>query len=129
MVFSKKYWHDKDIQTIIGKMLRWGVLSSAIVTSLGGLMYLFTADKELPPYHTFHNVPEQYKTLHGIFAGLLRLDSLSIIQFGILLLLATPIARVLFSIFAFLLEKDYLYVVISSIVAGIIFFSMIGGLA
>lgn len=129
MVFSRKYWQDKDIQSVIGKMLRWGVLSSAAVTSLGGLLYIFTANKELPPYHTFHDVPAQYKSLRGIFTGLLHLDSLSVIQFGVLILLATPIARVLFSIFAFLLEKDYLYVVISTIVAAIIFFSMIGGLA
>jgi len=105
------------------------VLSSAIVTGLGGLLYIFTADRQLPPYHIFHDVPIRYKTIHGIINGLRQFDSLAIIQFGVLLLLATPIARVAFSIFAFLLEKDYLYVVITILVLGIICYSIIGGLA
>jgi len=117
------------MQTIIGRMLRWGVFSSAIVTSLGGILYIFTADKNLPDYHSFQDVPDQYKTISGIFKGVLHFDSLAIIQFGVLLLLATPIARVLFSLIAFLIEKDYLYVVITTIVLGVICYSIIGGIA
>ena len=110
-------------------MLRYGVLLSAIITSFGGVLYIFSAGKALPPYHVFHNVPPQYKSIGGILRGLVHFDSLAIIQFGVLLLLATPIARVLFSVFAFLREKDYLYVVITLIVLGIIGFSIAGGLA
>jgi len=51
-----------------------------------------------------------------------------IIQLGVVLLIATPIARILFSVFAFTVEKDYLYIVITLIVLGVILFSMLGGL-
>lgn len=49
-------------------------------------------------------------------------------QLGVLLLIATPVARVLFSFFAFLMEKDYLYVFITFIVLAILVFSMVAGI-
>jgi len=45
-----------------------------------------------------------------------RLRGLSIAQIGIMLLLATPVIRVIFSIFGFAAEKDRAYVLITCIV-------------
>ena len=50
------------------------------------------------------------------FADALALRGKGIIQFGLLLLIATPVARVAFSIFGFAEERDRLYVVVASIV-------------
>jgi uncharacterized membrane protein len=54
-------------------------------------------------------------------------DGRAIIQCGLLLLIATPVARVLFSIVAFALEKDRLYVVLTLIVFCILIYSLFGG--
>jgi uncharacterized membrane protein len=56
-----------------------------------------------------------------------NLKGQAIIQLGIVLLIATPILRVICSTIGFALEKDYLYVGISLLVLLIIFASMMGG--
>jgi uncharacterized membrane protein len=48
-------------------------------------------------------------------------------QLGLLLLIATPVARVAFSVFAFALQRDRLYVVVTLAVLGVLAFSMTGG--
>jgi uncharacterized membrane protein len=47
----------------------------------------------------------------------------------VLLLVATPVARVAFSIVGFALERDRLYVVITTIVLAILLYSLIAGVA
>ena len=68
-----------------------------------------------------------YRSLSGIWMGLKALEPLAIVQTGVVVLLATPVLRVLFSIFAFLFERNYLYVVITCIVFAIILLNMLGG--
>ncbi len=50
-----------------------------------------------------------------------------IIQLGLLLLVATPVARVIFSVAAFALQQDWIYVVITLIVLAVLGFSLLGG--
>ena len=52
-------------------------------------------------------------------------DPQAIIQFGILLLIATPVARVAFLVGAFALERDRLYVAVSGLVLVILLYSII----
>ena len=58
-------------------------------------------------------------SLHGRPRGL--------IQFGLLLLIATPVARVAFSVFGFTQERDWVYVVITLIVLALLVYSLSGG--
>jgi uncharacterized membrane protein len=55
----------------------------------------------------------------GIATG----DPATIIQLGILLLIATPVARVAFALVAFAIERDRLYVAVSLIVLAVLLFS------
>ena len=115
---------DSKLDARIGTLLRTGTLSSASVILLGGALYLARHSQERPDYHTFHGVPTQLHTLSGILSGAVHGQSLAIIQLGLLLLIATPIARVLFSVIAFLAERDYMYVVISAIVLAVLLYSL-----
>jgi uncharacterized membrane protein len=125
---SKVYWRDNDIEVIIGHMLRLGVLTSATVAIIGGIMYLTEKGSSTEPLHTvFIGEPSNFKNVGAIIHGALLLQSLSIMQLGVLLLIATPIARIVFSFFVFLLERDKMYVFITLIVLVIIAFSMMGG--
>jgi len=47
-----------------------------------------------------------------------------LIGLGLLILIATPIARILFSIVGYLLEKDYLYVLITGVVLVVILWNI-----
>ncbi|MGF6846126.1 putative membrane protein [Chitinophaga sp. W3I9] len=124
-----KYFRDKDIQQLIGKQLRIGVIVSSIIVFIGGVIYLVRHGHEHPSYGDFTGVREGLTNLPGIWQGVMENKGMNIIQLGIVLLIATPIIRIAFSVIAFLIEKDYLYVGITLLVLGIILFSMLGGLA
>lgn len=121
---------DRDIQYIIGNLLRYGVWIALSVAVLGGIIFLFNHEQETVHYDTF---TEQNKTvfslLREMFRGIFSGNGEAVILLGIMLLFLTPILRVFFSLIAFVLEKDYLYVCITLIVIGIISFSIFYGFA
>jgi uncharacterized membrane protein len=112
------------LEARIGVLLKVGVYSSAAVILLGGILYLIRHGNDATNYSVFHGVPEGLDTLSGIAAGAMHGQSLAIMQFGILMLIATPVARVIFSVFAFLAERDYLYVAISALVLAILAYGL-----
>jgi len=50
-----------------------------------------------------------------------------LIQLGLLLLIATPVARVAFSVVAFAMQRDRLYVAVALIVLAVLMYSLMGG--
>ena len=93
---------------------------------VGGVLYLARHGHETIEYTAFHGEPEALKNVGAVVEGIATLQARSIIQFGLLLLIATPIARVAFAAVAFALEKDYMYVVITLIVLGVLLYSLLG---
>jgi len=121
---SRNFFADKDIQVILGTLLRVGVITSMGVVLVGALIYLFSNHENMVDYEKFDSGKSGFSSISAIFEGLKALDGAAIIQFGILLLIFTPIARVVFSIFSFLIERDYLYVLIGLVVLSIILYSL-----
>jgi uncharacterized membrane protein len=121
---TKHYLADQDIQLILGTLLRVGVILAMAVVLIGGVMYLINYKNAIVDYRVFTPSANGYATITAIFKGLKSMDSKAIIQFGTLLLIFTPITRVVFSIFSFLIERDYLYVIIGLFVLGVILFSL-----
>lgn len=119
---------DYDMEQLIGQVLRYGVLTSGIIAIIGGIWYLIQGGSGIPNYTSFSGEPAGYTSLTGIIKGLAAGSAKEIIQLGVVILIATPILRIVFSLFSFILEKDRLYVVITLIVLLIIIFSMFGGL-
>jgi len=117
--------NDTRVDRIIGEMLRTGVLVAAAVVLVGGVMYLRSAAHEPRNFTVFHGVPDALKTIPGVLNGTVSLDAQSIIQLGLLLLIATPIARVAFSVAAFALERDWLYVAVTLVVLGVLLFGLL----
>ncbi len=115
---------DRDLDQHIGLLLRIGVLLSAIVILVGGALYVVHHGREVPNYRTFSGTPTPLRTISGIVDAAFHGNDLGIIQLGLLLLIATPVARVIFSVVAFWWERDYLYVVISSIVLAVLCYSL-----
>ena len=120
---------DHAVEQLVGRILQIGVAISAIVTGIGGLMLLFHHGREIPSYSTFRGEPEAIRTLSGIVHGAAGLDARSIIQLGLVLLIATPILRVAFTWVAFALQRDRMYVLITSIVLAVLLYGLIYGKA
>lgn len=116
---------DYDIESVMGTLLITGVIISGALILFGGIYYLTQSGFSKPEFHTFRGEPSGLRSIKQIFNGFIHFDSLSIIQMGLLLLIATPVSRVVFAVIAFLFEKDYLYVVISLIVLAILIYSIL----
>jgi uncharacterized membrane protein len=127
MTKSKKFWTDRQVERIIGSILRTSVLISAGITLIGGILYLTRYGQSAPSYDVFRGEPAYLRDLHGIVSDLILLRSRGIIQFGLLLLIATPVARVIFSVIAFLFQRDRTYVVVTCIVLAALIYSLSGG--
>jgi uncharacterized membrane protein len=108
--------NDQRLEIAMGRMLRVGVTVAALVVLAGGVLYLSQSSSPIPDYSHFHGAPAAYEHITAIFAGALRIESKSLIQFGILLLIGTPISRVLSGVVGFAFMKDRLYAAVSAIV-------------
>lgn len=107
---SGAIWDDKQFELVIGRLLRFGVIFAAAWVPAGGIHYLIQLRGAKPDYKAFHGEPADLRYAHEIVHQALQLNARAVIQFGLLLLIATPIARVAFSVVGFALEKDWMYV-------------------
>jgi uncharacterized membrane protein len=120
-------WSDHEVEQFIGRLLQAGVLLSAVVALVGGAVYLSRYGSAPAHYRTFRGVPDGLDSVSGVVGGALALRSRWVIQFGLLLLIATPIARVALSLVAFARQGDRTYVVITAIVLAALLFGLFGG--
>ena len=118
---------DRDMQVIIGWILRGGVILSIVIVFIGGVLFVLRHGNSIPDYHVFKGVPAFIQGFDGIFQGVLNFRGQAIIQAGIVLLIATPVIRVAFSAVGFLMEKDFLYTAITLLVLLILIGSMVYG--
>jgi uncharacterized membrane protein len=116
---------DRRLETIIGELLRAGVLLAAATVFAGGVFYLVRHHADPANYHSFSAGLPATRSLSGIVQSAAHGSSEALIQIGLLLLILTPIARVAIAIVGFLLERDRLYAVVSLIVLLILAFSLL----
>jgi uncharacterized membrane protein len=110
----------------VGGLLRAGVTVAAAVVAAGGIPYLAAHGFERPDYTAFRGEPPALRSAAGILRDALSGDSRGVIQLGILILLATPVARVALLLADFLREGDRLYVAVTAVVLGVLAFSLLG---
>jgi uncharacterized membrane protein len=118
---------DSTIERIVSVLLRAGVVISGVIVFSGGIYFLARHGHEITNHHRFHGEPSVDRIVGQILAGAVALRARSIIQLGLLILIATPIARVAFSFIGFALERDRSYLVITAIVLTILLYSLISG--
>jgi len=117
-------WTDQRIEILVGVMLRTGVMLAAAIVLTGGILYLAHASGPRPDYAHFHAEPAEFTHFSGIIHGVAALNPESIIMLGLLVLIATPVARVVMCIVGFLFERDRLYMAVSTIVLVILLYSL-----
>ncbi|HUK66957.1 MAG TPA: DUF1634 domain-containing protein [Anaeromyxobacteraceae bacterium] len=119
-------WTDERMERFIGGLLRAGVLVSVALVFLGALVSLLRHGGERQNFELFRGEPEALRGMAGIVTGAFALRGRSLIQLGLLVLVATPVARVAFSVLAFFLEDDKIYVVVTLVVLAILLASLFG---
>lgn len=108
------------VEMMIGYILRIGVIVSAIVIIIGMLLMLMTGNGG------YANGMEPH-TVAAILAGVVALKPYAVIMLGLFLLILTPTLRVAVSIYAFAVERDRLYIWITTVVLVILIVASIIG--
>ena len=121
-------WTDEQVDQILGNLLRIGVIVATVVAVIGGALFLAKHGFEPAQGRVFQGEPPELRSVGAILRGAMALRPASIIQLGLLLLIATPVARVAMSLVAFILQRDRVYVVVTLIVLAVLIFSLTGGI-
>jgi uncharacterized membrane protein len=116
---------DQKLEIAIGRMLQAGVMLAALVVLIGGVLYLRQETGPRPDYSHFTGVAERLRSPAEIVTNAFHGRARSIIQLGLLLLIATPIARVVLAAAGFALERDRFYVFVSLIVLAVLLYSLL----
>jgi len=124
-----RFWSNGQLEKTISVLLRTGVSISAAVVLAGGIYYLYKYGLQPPEYHVFHGEPARFCSITGIFRSVFQFSARGIIELGLLILIATPIARVAYSLLAFALEKDRVFVGITLLVLAILLYNLFGSYA
>ncbi len=125
-MISLPVWTDRKVEDLVGNLLRAGVFLAALIVFIGAVVYLARHGADLADYRVFHGEPNQLRTIPGVLREAFSFQGQGIIQLGLLLLIATPVARVVLSIVGFAAERDRMYVGFATIVLVILLYSLFG---
>lgn len=120
-------WTDKQVEQFVGTLLRTGVIVAGAVVLFGGILYLLRHGNAFPDYRVFRGEAADLRSVAGIVQDSLSFSSRGVMQLGLLLLIATPVLRVVFSVIAFALQRDITYVLVTLIVFSVLIYSLSGG--
>jgi uncharacterized membrane protein len=116
----KGRFDDRSMELAMGRLLQFGVLLASLVMFAGGVLFMRAHHDDAPNYRVFSSQPEMLRHLGGVMGGIRAGDPSAIIQLAVLLLIATPVARVIFALFSFAIERDKLYAAISLTVLAVL---------
>lgn len=120
---------DRELEQFISKLLKYGVLLASTVVLMGGIVYLMRYGAEPVDYRFFQGEPSLLCSPKGVVTAVLSGHCRAVIQLGLLLLVATPVARVVFSLWTFLRKRDFTYVILTLLVLAGLIYSFIGAYA
>lgn len=133
MPFVPDEHRDQRLEAAMGLLLRAGVVTAAAIAAVGGALLLRHPWARVPEYHHFRPPDpqlisgESFSSIRALFHALPGGSSASIIALALLVLIATPVARVAFAIVGFARERDWLYTAVSLVVLSVLLFSLLHG--
>jgi len=117
------------VEQVIGRLLQVGVLVAAAVVIVGAAMLLAQQGRATADFRVFRGESAEFRSVVAIVRGALALDARAVVQLGLVLLIATPVARVALTLVAFLIQRDRLYVAITAVVLALLLYGLIWGKA
>lgn len=116
--------HKRDLEASLANLLTAGTAIAAVVLLVGLVMYLLREYETLLDFRDF--VARRQSGVFGVFRDAAQMDGASVMQLGVVLLILTPVTRVLFTLFAFLYKRDWMYVVVTVIVLSVLLYGLFG---
>jgi uncharacterized membrane protein len=109
----------------LGRVLRAGVMAATMLVLVGGVVFLSKRGLSPTDYHVFRGEPADLTSIRGIFTDAAAGYGRGLIQLGLLVLIGTPVVRVICSVAGFARERDWMYVAITTIVFGVLAYSLL----
>ena len=122
-------WSERGIEQLIGRLLQVGVLVAAAVVAVGATALLMQHGSAPADFRTFRGATEPLRDIGSIVRGVMQLDSRAIVQLGLVVLIATPVARVALTFVAFLFRRDRLYAALTLLVLALLIYGLVWGRA
>ena len=104
---------EHEMESEMGVLLRTGVILACSIMVVGGALYLWRQGSGHESYQAFHAEPAPLRSIAGIWHEVLAGNARGLIQFSALVLIATPVLRVVFAVYGFARQKQWVYVAIS----------------
>jgi len=117
---------EQQLENLLSNLLKYGVIIASAVVLLGGILYLIRHGAEPAEYQFFRGTPSEFRSPTGVVEAVFSGSSRGIIQLGLLLLIATPIIRVIISLLAFIRQRDLIYIIVNFLVLATLTYSLIG---
>jgi len=117
-------WTDHEVEQIVGRLLQLGVLIATVVVLLGAVMLIATHGGDVMNFRVFRGESSTLRSVSAAVRGAFSMDPRGMVQLGLVLLIATPVARVALTLVAFVLQRDRLYVVLTAIVLVLLLFGL-----
>ena len=118
--------NEKQLEYLLSNLLMYGVLIASSIVLFGGILYLIHHGSEPAEYQIFIGTPSEFHSPIGIVNAVFAGSRRGIIQLGLLILIAIPILRVIISFCTFLLQRNFIYVVITLLVLTSLTYSLVG---
>lgn len=116
------------VEAILSFVLRAGVISSLVIVTVGLVVLFFHVPALLTgDFHDALKTMDFPHTITAVIAGLVHFQGRSIIIFGLIVLLATPILRVAISVLIFFHQRDWPFVFITLLVLTLLLISLFSG--
>lgn len=117
--------NDEKMAGVISMLLISGLVASLLLVIAGAVIFISTNAHMTTNYKVFSGEPADLRAIDSVVKDAFRGDLRAIMQLGVVVLIGTPVARVAFSVITFAMEKDFKYVVFSSLVLAGLLYSLI----
>lgn len=125
---TQRRFSDRQVEQFIGRVLQAGVLLAAGVVVLGATLLLQREGGEVADFRTFAGPAGYLRSVGGVVSAAMGLDPYAVVQLGLLLLVATPVARVALTLVAFAIQRDRLYVAMTGLVLALLLAGLVFGI-
>lgn len=116
---------EQTLRILVSRLLRIGVFTAMAFIVAGAVLFFIQHHGAAFSYHAFAGEPERLRRVWTIISQAFTFRSRAVIQLGVLVLLATPVLRVLSSLIGFAAEKDWIYTGITAVVLAVLMLSIV----
>jgi uncharacterized membrane protein len=106
----------RPLETAVSRILRAGVLAALLASIAGALLHFLHHPADRVSFATFTGVDPALASPIAILRRAARADGLALMQLAVLILIATPVVRVLASLVTFAILRDRLFTLASLLV-------------